>query len=319
MIATVLVTGASGFIGGHLATALVDAGRAVRALSRSDVDAPVEIVRGDLRAREARRDALRGIDTVFHCAALIEPLPSPADADAVNHLATLELAMDARAAGVRCFVFLSSQAAIGSGGEGLLREDTPCSPTTLYGRTKLAAERALCASELAPMRLCIVRPPLVYGRGERRSFLRLARATASRFFPIVGRGDNRLSFCHVDNLVEALRFVERDESAPRIVHVADRAPVTLVNAVRTIADALGVRAFTPSVPHAAASIAARGMELFASRLARQAPLDRARLDSITADRPLDCGALFGLGFSPPVEFDEGVRETIASYREDGVL
>lgn len=315
-----LVTGASGFIGRHLTHALRDAGWRVRALEHRsaarDVD---ERVHGDLADLTARARAVDGVDCVFHCAALLDPI-EPARADAINRVATVELARAARDAGVRCFVFVSSQAVLGvPPGSGPLDERAAGAPATIYGQSKAAAERDLMAFDAAPMRIAIVRPPTVYGRGERRNFLVLTRAIASGVFPLLGRGENRVSFCHVENLSAALLFIEAHASARGVLHVADARPVTLREAVDTIARAAGARRLPLHVPLSAARAIARAAELAFAPLGRRAPLDRARLDTLTRDRPLDTSKIAGLGFVPPVDFDEGVRETVAHYRADRVL
>lgn len=317
-----LVTGASGFVGACLARALSDAGHRVRALEHAR-RAPFadERVRGGLESASARAAAVDGASVVYHAAALLDPVDSEREADLVNHVATLELARDARRAGARAFVFVSSQAAIGwsDGGAALLGEDAPCAPTTIYGRSKRAAELALAREDLAPMRVAMVRPPTVYGPGERRNFLALARAVATGVFPLLGRGDNRMSFCHVENLAAALLAIGEDERASGLLHASDARPVTLREVVDTIARAAGARRLPVSVPLPAARLVARCAELAFAPLGVRPPLDRARLTTLTSDRALDTSRLRALGFEPPVAWDEGVRETIASYRAEGVL
>lgn len=312
----VLVTGGAGWIGGRLVRALVDAGFRVRALThRSAVPACASPVRGDLRDAASLQGAVRGVTAVVHCAALLDPVDSEEEADAVNHLGTAHLAEAARAAGCASFVFLSSQAALGwSADAGLVREDAPCAPSTAYGRSKRDAERALLDAA-GPMRVVILRPPTVYGPGERRNFLALARPAATGLFPVPGRGDNRMSFCHLDNLVDAAVFALRAPGARGVLHVADAHPVTLREAVDTIAHAAGRRPIPVPFPLPVARLAARACE----RLLRSPPLSRARLHTLTSDCALDVGALARLGFRWPVRFEEGVGETIDEYRAAGVL
>ncbi len=315
-----LVTGAGGFVGGHLARALLDAGWWVRALEHRRACEPAdERLRGDVRDPTTRAGAVRGVSCVFHCAAWIEG-DDEREATAINRAATIALAESARNAGARCFVFVSTQAAIGSPpGSGPVDERVECAPETAYGRSKRAAERDLLALDRASMRVVIVRPPLVYGPGEHRSFLRLTRAVASGLFPLIGGGHNRASFCHVENLTAAMLFVAENEAAHGVLHVADRHPVTMREAVGTIASAVGARPLPFPVPERAAWLVARAAELAFAPTGARAPLDRARLAALTRDRPLDTSALAALGFVPPIEFGEGVLETIARYRGDGVL
>ncbi len=314
------MTGAGGFVGARLVMALRDAGWRTRALEHRAPCMPAdERTRGDIADEETCARAVAGVRAVFHCAARVEP-KGETEALAINRTATLTLARAARDAGAGTFVFLSSQTVLGAGaGErGPLDETAPCTPQTIYARSKLAAERALTELDAGPMRIVILRPPLVYGPGERRSFLALTRAAAGGL-PSLGRGDNRLSFCHVENLTAAMLFVATDERARGVLHVADPRPVTLREALDTIARAAGSRRLPGHVPLRLARRIARGAELAFAGVGRRAPLDRPRLDTLTLDRPLDTSALRALGFVPPVEFDEGVGETVARFREDGVL
>ena len=318
--APILVTGASGLLGGRLARALLDGGARVRALvHESPVDLECERAEGDLRDREALSRAVDGVRAVVHCAALLDPVESEAAADAINHLATLALAEEAARAGVEVFVFVSSQAAIGWREDaGLVKEDAPCFPSTAYGRSKRAAERALAEADLGSMRVVILRPPTVYGPGERRNFLALARAASTGVFPIPGRGDNRMSFCHLENAVEAMRFAIDEPRATGVIHVADERPVTLREAVTTIARAAGRRQLPLPFPMPVARAVARALELAFAPTPFAPPLSPARLRTLTSDCALDTSLLRSLGFRWPVAFDEGVAETLESYRREGV-
>lgn len=317
----ILVTGASGFLGARVTEALVDEGRAVRAwIHRRPVAVATERLVGDLRDEATRQKAVEGASSVVHGAALLDPIASEDDADAVNHRATVALAEAAARAGCACFVFVSSQAAIGWRADaGLVDEHAPLAPTTIYGRSKRDAEQGVARAELGAMRVVILRPPTIYGPGERRNFLALTRAVATGLFPIPGDGGNRMSFCHLDNAVEAARFALDVEAARGPLHVADARPVTLRDAVTTIARAAGRHPLPVPFPLGIARLAARATELAFAPLRRPPPLSRARLATLTADCALDTRRLARLGFVPPVGFEEGVRETVARYLVDGAL
>jgi len=315
---TAFVTGASGFVGAHLARHLVAEGWDVRALRhRSAPPEGVVEVAGDLGDIAAFAEALGGADAVFHCGALLAPVDDEREAERINHRATVILAEAARDARVGSFVFVSSIAAVGFRERaGLLGPDARCTPTTAYGRSKRAAERDLLRLPAGGMRVVVVRPPTVYGPGDRRNFLALARAVDTGLFPIPGRGDNRMSFCHVDNLVRALAEAPDARDLEGIVHVADPAPVTLRETVRTLADALGRRPLPLPFPMPVARAAATACELL---LRGRAPLDRDRLRTITADCALDTSHLSERGFVPPVPFARGVADTVGWYRRQGLL
>lgn len=318
----VFVTGAAGFVGGHVARALLARGRQVRALvhRREPALDGIERVRGDLAAPDGFTAALAGAEAVVNCAALLDPIEHAAQADRINHVAAVELARAAARAGVRTFVHLSSLAAAGyHPGSGLVAPDARCRPTTAYGRSKLAAERSLAALDVPGLRRVLLRPPTVYGAGESANFLALTRAVDSGWFLVPGRGDNRMSFCFAQNLADATCFVLDEPRASGVVHVADEPVVTFRVAVETIAGALGRRLLPVPFPIPLARAAAIGCEGVFGVLRRHPPLSRARLTTLTADCALDTSQTAALGFRPQVAFADGVRETIRHYRAEGLL
>lgn len=322
---TAFVTGGSGFVGGHVIAALLDLGWSVRALRHQRPLPPsiadrVRAIDGDLSNVSVWAHALHGARAVVHCGALLDPIFDAGAADAINHRATVTLARAAADAEVDDFVFLSSMAAVGfAPAAGLVAPDAPCHPTTHYGRSKLAAERSLLSLNVS-MRVVIVRPPTVYGPGEARNFLALTRAIDGTVFPIPGSGDNRMSFCHVDNLAAAVSWVLQTRAARGILHVADERPVTLTEVVDTIAAALGDSAArVVRIPMPAMRAAATLSELAFRALNRPPPLTRGRLTTVAADCALDTRGTTALGFSPDVRFDAGVASTVRWYREARLL
>ena len=318
------VTGATGFIGQHLVAELVERGERVRALVRGEGPAPggAEPVRGDLRQVEALAPALAGCRAVIHAAALLDPITDAAAAERVNVQATVALARAAQRAGVGCFVHLSSIAAIGLRDiRGLVGPRTPCRPAreSIYGQSKRAAELALLGLEHSGMRLVILRPPTVYGVGEQRNFLALTRAVATGLFVVPGRGDNRISFCHVGNLTSAVRFVAEEPRAEGVLHVADETAPTLREMTSLIGAGLGRRPLPLPFPLPVAWLVALALELGCRPLGRTPPLSRSRLRTLTGRFVLDGSALRALGWRPPVTVAAGVRETVDWYRAERLL
>ena len=324
---SIFVTGGAGFIGSHLLRLAVSRGMDVRALwHQRPITVPgVEVVRGDLLEPAPWLEALAGVDAVIHCAAALDPVESEAVADRLNHQATVHLAQIAADAGVPVMVFVSSIAAIGFRFDaGLMPVDAPCAPTTAYGRSKRAAEEALLGRIAAgripgEMRLVVVRPPTVYGEGERMNFLALTRAIDRRAFLVPGRGDNRTSFCYVGNLAEGLLWAAETDGVRGVMHIADDRPVTLREAAETIAAALGRGLLPLPFPMPIARALALVIDRVFRSLGRPPPLSPARLNTLTADCALDTRATEALGFRPSTNFTDGVRRTIAEYRDAGVL
>jgi nucleoside-diphosphate-sugar epimerase len=207
----VLVTGASGFVGRAVVTALAGSGRAVSAGVRRPPEPPfpagVEVVQHpDLSQSFDWTPLLEGVDQVVHLAGIAHTDGvAPARYDRINRLATAELAAAAAATGVQHFVFVSSvRAQTGPSADHALTERDEPAPTDAYGRSKLAAEAAVGGCGIP---FTILRPALFYGPGVKGNFALLLRAARSRW-PLPFRDFvNRRSLLGIDNFISALTFV----------------------------------------------------------------------------------------------------------------
>ena len=318
----VLVTGASGFVGQHVVSTLLGRGYAVRALVHKNPDVPagVEAVRADLSDPASLTPLCRDVQGVVHAAALLDPISDPEQAERINHQGSVLLAHEAAKAGARAFVFLSTQAAIGyHTASGLVRTDAEPRPTTTYGQSKLAAEQSLLGAALGAMRVVILRPPTVYGPGEMRNFLALTRAVDTGLFLVPGSGENRMSFCAVENLAAACAFSLETRDARGVLHIADEPALRFRQIVSTLAWALGRPLPPVPFPLPVAHATALLTEAVFGILRRHPPLSRARLHTLTSDSALDTSATHALGFRPPLRFSEGVCRTVAFYRDRGLV
>jgi UDP-glucose 4-epimerase len=245
-VSRVLVTGASGFIGRALVSALLSSGYEVRATSRSKpcFAPPVETAsHGDLRDGDPGGDwlpLLAGVDAVVHLAGIAHTGAgvSATDYDRVNHHATAGLAAAAAKAGVKRMVFVSTiRAQSGPSADHVLTEDDAPAPTDPYGRSKLAAEIALARSGIE---VTVLRPVLVYGRGVKGNLHALARLAALPLPLPFGAFTNRRSLLSIDNLVAAIAFVLRDPRSSGATYiVSDPEPVSLGEIVKALRAGLG--------------------------------------------------------------------------------
>jgi len=201
-VKSVLVTGATGFIGQHLVEVLrLRPDYRVVAATRRHVELPVETYQvGDLNSQTDWYQVLQGIDVVIHLAARAHVLDERGKDPAaeflrVNTEGTINLVKQAIAAGVQHFVFISSVGAVASFSDVPLTEEDACLPDTPYGRSKLATEIALknLASDSA-IAWTILRPTLVYGAGNPGNMERLVKLICSKLPLPLGAVNNQRSF-----------------------------------------------------------------------------------------------------------------------------
>lgn len=311
---TVLITGATGFVGRYMVTDLVAAGWSVRAAVRRRPADPAPpgaqwVEYGDLAGFDAWAPLLQGVDAVIHLAGRAHLL-NDAAADPlfeyrrINTEATIRLARAAADAGVRRFVFMSTVKAVceSTGPDGIGDQATPL-PVDHYGVSKREAEQALLAPFAFPgMTVTVLRPPLVYGPGVRANFARLLGWVA-RGIPLpFGMVANRRSLVFVGNLTSAARFVlESPSFGGGACFVTDGVDLSLAELVRRIGACLGRRPWLWPIPPAAlrAGLAMLGRGDEARRL----------LDSLVvrADR------LRAAGWRPPFEVDAGLLQTVDEF------
>ena len=217
-----LVTGATGFTGGHLARGLLARGHLVRALVRDpgrarDLEsAGIELAVGDVRDRRAVDSALVGIDVVYHVAAIYRQAGVSTETyRAVNATAVRGVIEAAAAAGVKRVVHCSTVGVHGNVEHPPADEDAPLHPGDIYQITKLEGERlARETGARLGIEVTIVRPSGIYGPGDRR-LLKLFGGIARRRFPMLGSGEIYYHLTYIDDLVEGFRLC-----GEQIIHCA---------------------------------------------------------------------------------------------------
>jgi UDP-glucose 4-epimerase len=252
----VLVTGATGFVGRAVAAALAADGDEVRAAVRHEPSPPlppgVTVARhGDLAGPIDWAPLLAGMDCVVHLAGIAHAGPGVAEEryDQVNHRATESLAAAAFAARIARFVFVSSiRAQTGPTADHVVTEADEPRPTDPYGRSKLAAERAVQRCGVA---FTILRPVLIYGAGVKGNLRALMRLAALPVPLPFGALAARRSLVSLANLVGAIRFVLRHDACVGETYVvADPAPVTIAEIVASLRHGMGRKPGLVSVPPA---------------------------------------------------------------------
>jgi len=322
----VLVTGATGFTGGHLARTLALRGYQVRAFQRDvarKADMPgIELAIGDLRDRAALARAVTDIDVVYHIAAIYRQAGLPrATYRAVNATAVGELVEAAAAAGVRRVVHCSTVGVHGDIEHPPADEDAPLRPGDIYQETKLEGEQsAREAGARLGIEVTIARPSGIYGPGDRR-LLKLFRGVARRRWITLGRGKIYYHLTYIDDLVEGFRLCGEHPSAANRTYILAGGEVTTLNElVAIVAKAAGVPVPAVHLPAWPFWLAGAACEAIYRPFGVEPPIYRRRVDFFTKSRAFDISrAKRELGYTPQVGLRDGVTRTIEWYRAHGWL
>lgn len=320
----VLVTGGTGFIGGHLARALVADGLHVRALVRPKTDGgrlppDVERVAGDLTWPDSLENAAEGCAIVYHLAAVTSSRgASNREIDEVNVRGAANMAAAAARAGARRFVHVSTCGVYGYRNRFPADETTPMRADTPYRVSKARAERVVRdTAEKAGLPVVIARLASIYGPGA-TNWLRICRSVRANRFRMIGDGRNLVHLGHVIDIVDGIRRCgETPGIEGRCYNLAAAEPVTIGELVATIAGALGVRTTRrpwPAFPFRFS----RHVDL---ALCRHLGLKLRRLhsyDLFLAGRSFDIAkARVELGYRPRIRAAEGVADMVRGFAENG--
>ena len=214
----ILISGASGFIGGRLFRALSSEGIHCRTLSRKPAAGENAFV-ASLSDKVALADACAGVNCVFHCAGYAHAFASLSSVNDVLHWkvnfeGTCNIVEAAAKAGVQHFVFLSSVKAMAEPGTICADEEFSGEPKTAYGQSKRAAEQQVLAiGKQCGMHVVNLRLAMVYGAGGRGNLERMANLIKCGWFPPLPETGNHRSLIHVDDVVAVMRLVAKDVRA----------------------------------------------------------------------------------------------------------
>ena len=329
---TVIVTGATGFIGSHLVEALVEAGDEVRCLVRrpGPVDSPAaarfhhtDFARTDLGLADSVFD---GVDSVYHVAGATRAV-SAAEFHEANVAITTRL-LDRVAQGQGTpprFVYISSQAAAGptpasakerlADGTPALTENDPPTPIEPYGRSKLAAEQVVLgrSSELP---VTVVRPPAVYGPRD-KDFLSIFRLLRRGFAVYPGIRDSIVTTIFVNDLVQGIIQAGRSPAAVgRTYFMGHQAALPWRAIYRAVGDVVGRNQFREiNIPIGAVRLAGIAGDLIA-RASRRPPLLSSGKTALASASLWTCSsdhAKNDFGFTAGTSLHDGMRATYDWY------
>lgn len=314
----VLVTGAGGFIGSHLAENQAARGRQVvafdvkRGFLPGDPPSNLHFVQGDIRDRGALREALLGVNVVFHLAsAHLEVGADDRHFYDVNVSALGGLLADCRAAGVGRFVHCSSVGVYGDVVAPPADERSPCRPVLPYERSKLAGEEVVLGyHRKAGLPVVVLRPAWVYGPRCRRTE-KLLRAVEKGRFVMFGRGTNLRHPVFIGDMLEAFELASvMDAAVGETIVIGSNEAVPVCGLVRALCEAVGapfprIRVPLP-VGYAVAWTVEKGFGLFG----RTPPISTRTLSFFTNNNAFSIAkAKRLLGFEPAYDLERGLRET----------
>ncbi|HHB89887.1 MAG TPA: NAD-dependent epimerase/dehydratase family protein [Anaerolineae bacterium] len=326
---TILITGATGFIGGHLARRLQTQEDArVRALVRSPqkaaplADLGIEIVPGDITDPDAVREATRGADIVYHAAAWADEQGDRDAVWAVNVGGTQHMVDAAVAEGVARFIHLSSCAVYGSLQQMDIDETTPTRMSgRVYHDSKVAAEEVVFAAYRDHgLPVVVVRPSQVYGPGSPQFTVRVIEAVKAGKIILVDGGKHFFKPIYIDNLIDALVLCATvDDAVGEAMNITDGYVVTWREFFEAYGRMAGVTSF-PSAPYPAAYVYAIFKEMMSKITGKRSSINREVVKTFHSHNSFsNAKARRILGWEPAVDFEEGMRRTEAWLRENGYL
>jgi nucleoside-diphosphate-sugar epimerase len=323
-----LVTGATGFIGSHLVDLLLKQKYAVRVLLRKTSDTvwlqglPIDYVYGDLFDRDALRQAVAGVDYVFHSAGVTKAKTAEeyfrGNTEGVRNMLD---AVSQHNPGLKRFVQISSQTASGpSPGITPVTEVTPPHPITTYGQSKLKAEQA-CAESRGTIPITIIRPPAVYGPRD-KDIYEFFKTMSKGLQPMVGMKEKFVSLIHVGDLVRGFVMAAESEKALGQTYFISSSQVYGWKEVGEVTrKVIGKGALRIKIPEAGVFVIAAVSEFFGlfSKNPVLINFEKARdmvqnfwtCDSSKAQRDF--------GYVQEVRLEDGIRNTIEWYRSKGWL
>lgn len=324
----VLVTGGGGFLGSHIVRRLLDRGYEVSSIGRSaqsDNEAlGVRVIRGDISNTETVRSTMAGCDAVFHVAAKAGVWGSKEDYFQANVIGTRNVIAAAKQEGVRSLVYTSTPSVVFSGNsfkgadESLPR--TNGTELSHYVTTKAQAEgEALDAHDPDGLRVCAIRPHLIWGVGDPHIVPRIVDRARKGRLRIVGQGSNRVDITHVENAahahVLALDALLDGRAGGKPYFLSDGDPVMLWEWINNLLGRLGEPKVTKHISAKAAyrvgSILEWAWKTFG--ISGEPPMTRFVAVELSKDHWFDISAAKrDLGYEPVVNNEQGIDELVRS-------
>jgi UDP-glucose 4-epimerase len=317
MLTAVLVTGANGAIGQTLIQHLLTYGYQVRSLVHNHVpnssSEAIEILQGDIADTKILREAVNGIDIVFHLAAKLHinnpPLSLKDEYERVNIEGTRRLVEASSEAKVKRLVFFSTINVYGaSRPEQVFDESSPLRPDSWYAESKARAEQIV----LKNVPSVVLRLAAVYGPRMKGNYPRLLNALKRNKFAMIGDGSNRRTLVHIDDVCSAaITTAEHDEALGKIYNVTDGNVHALRDIVESMSLAIGQAPPRFSIPKRPARFVAGIVEDGLRIVGKTSPIGRSTIDKFVEDIAVSGIRIQKeIGYQPQYDLMKGWRETV---------
>lgn len=320
VVSTAFVTGGSGFVGRALIGELRARGEHVRALARSEAakravkEAGADPVAGDLDDTDALREGMTGCDVVYHSAAYVKQWGPREDFFRVNVAGTSNVLEQARAAGAKTFVHVSTEAVLAGERPIILADETrphAAHPAGLYPLTKGIAEERVVLANSPDFRAVIIRPRLIWGKGDTSVLPQIAEAVRAGRFSWIDGGRYLTSTCHVDNVCEGALLAAQRGRGGEAYFLTDGEPVEMRGFLTALLRTQGLEPGSSSIPGWLARALARGLEAVWEPLGipGEPPVTYASVKLIGEEVTVnDAKARRELGYIGATTREQGLRE-----------
>jgi nucleoside-diphosphate-sugar epimerase len=320
---TILVTGATGFLGSALVTELIKQQQQIRVLARDEQKAreqfgeAVSIIPGEITDARQVQKAVNGAIEIYHLVGRLYHPSIPTELYRATHVegTSILLAACQGQSQLRRIIHCSTTGILGVTGKTPAAENAPVAPTNPYEATKLEGELlALKAYKEQGLPVTVVRPGFVYGPGDLH-LLGFFSSINKGLFRVIDGGKALLHPIYIDDMISAfLLCSQRPEALGRSYNIAGERPVTIRELAAAIAHALDKELPSGSIPLWLANLAADIFAVVPGFQGERAPLTRSRVQFLTNSRVYNCRrAVDELGFKATVDLERGMRQTAEWY------
>jgi len=317
----ILITGATGYIGGKTAKYLYSEGFDVVCMTRGNRRVgTIPFVEGDLLKPAVLKKACESIDIVCHFAGALGRGLDRKTIYEVNVNGTINMIRAAREAGVKYFLHVSSGAVVGPRDANSADEATKCNPYTIYEQTKYEGEKSALriAGEIG-LPLAVVRPTFTYGPGDPHKLL-MFKLIQKKLFFFIGNGSSTNHPVYITDLIDGILLVLKKQPVQKVYILGGPRPVTKKEWAIVMAKALNIKILKLYIPERFGWACACVMEPIWGLFGKESPITRSRVLAMSKYWGMDIRkAQKELGYYPKIDLDEGVAKTVAWYKENGFL